>query len=229
MTNSKKYYVYIHYKKSDGKPFYVGKGKGKRAYWIHGRSQYWNRVKNKHGLQVEIFKSGLTESESHALEMELIREIGIKNLCNSTEGGEGMSGWRPSEKTRKKIGDRSRGRRHTKEAREKMSNSRKNVPKSKEHVESQAKSMKGKEFSEEHRKNLSEALKKVKVKPEWGIKSGKARMYPVICINNGVEYESTRDAAYALGVDKSSVSRVCTGKYKHTQGYIFRYKNDENT
>ena len=46
-------YVYLH-KKDNGSIFYVGKGNGYRAWQKSNRNEYWNRVKNKYGLNVVI-------------------------------------------------------------------------------------------------------------------------------------------------------------------------------
>ena len=223
------FYVYIHRKKTNRQIFYVGKGQGERAWWVYGRSEYWQRVKSKYGLIVEILKDGLSEEEAHKLEIETIKKIGRHNLCNHTDGGEGMSGWVASEETRKKLSKIRKGRVFGLEARMNMSKARKGVPKSKDHVAKVAESLRGRRFSEEHRKNLSESIKKREVNPEWGKKSGRSRMKRVLCINSMKEYESTKHAARDLDLDSGSISRVCNGKYKHTNGYIFRYVDHEDS
>lgn len=86
------YCVYLHVKLSDGKPFYVGKGKIKRAHTHAGRSIHWHRIVSKHGLSVRIIKSDMSEPCSFSLERALITGIGRGNLCNQTDGGEGTSG-----------------------------------------------------------------------------------------------------------------------------------------
>lgn len=88
---SNEFYVYIHRKKSNNDVFYVGKGKGKRAYDTSSRSEYWKRVYLKHGRIVEIIESGLSECDAFELEKEMIifyRNNGYK-LANLTDGGEG--------------------------------------------------------------------------------------------------------------------------------------------
>lgn len=224
------FYVYFHRKKSNNEIFYVGKGSGGRAWWFYGRSTYWNRIKNKHGIIVEIYKSNLSEKDSHKLEIELINKIGIENLCNHTLGGEGMSGWKPNDEIRKKMSEQRKGFRHSNESKQKMSIARKGKSKSKEHVMNQAKSLKGRKFTNEHKQKLSQSIRNRKFNKEWGIKSGKARMKKVFCINNGETYESTKEAANKLNLDSGSISRVCNQIYKSTKGYIFRYiNNDKNS
>ena len=91
-----KFYVYIHRRVTDGKPFYVGKGSGNRAWQFMGkqRNPYWHRVKNKHGVSVEIVFDNLTENEAFQCEKDTILEFNYfgYDLTNLTKGGEGSSG-----------------------------------------------------------------------------------------------------------------------------------------
>jgi len=83
------YYVYLH-TRFDGTPFYVGKGKGKRAYSKSRRNQYWNNIVNKDdGFVVTFVKQNLTNEEACALEKQTIAEYGFDNLTNMTAGGNG--------------------------------------------------------------------------------------------------------------------------------------------
>lgn len=94
MSKGKKFCVYIHRRVSNGNVFYVGKGSIARAHSAIHRNAYWKRVSNKHGFSVHIVKSEMHEPCSLTLEKILIYKIGIKNLCNMTAGGEGISGFR---------------------------------------------------------------------------------------------------------------------------------------
>ena len=97
-------YVYLH-KKDNGEIFYVGKGVGYRAWAKSNRNRYWKNVSKKYGLNVVIFKDGLSHEEALELESELISAIGRDSLTNLTDGGDGISGFTHSEETKRKIGE----------------------------------------------------------------------------------------------------------------------------
>lgn len=94
------YYVYIHKRASDGKPFYVGKGNKYRAWVTKGRNNWWEKVVLKHGFTVEIVYEKLTEEEAFQCEKDVILEFNYFGypLVNLTTGGEGGSN--PSIETR---------------------------------------------------------------------------------------------------------------------------------
>lgn len=84
------YYVYQHTRLKDGSIFYIGKGKGNRFNSDVRRNQYWNSiVKKDGGFRAEILKEGLSNEEACELEIQLINKIGIQNLSNLAEGGNG--------------------------------------------------------------------------------------------------------------------------------------------
>ena len=84
------YYVYKHTRLKDGSTFYIGKGKGDRFSSEKGRNVYWNRIViNDKGFKTEILKEGLSNEEACELEIKLISDIGLSNLANMAEGGEG--------------------------------------------------------------------------------------------------------------------------------------------
>lgn len=96
------FYVYLHRRLTDNSVFYVGKGKGKRAWVSKSRNQHWQNVVNKHGgFLVEIIKENLTEQEAFDLEAETVKSIGIDNLTNQTLGGISTTGLTHSDETRK--------------------------------------------------------------------------------------------------------------------------------
>lgn len=98
-TSPSGFYVYAHLRK-DGTPYYIGKGKDKRAW---KRSNYEFKAP-KDRSRVVILESGLTEDEAHVLEKQYIKTYGRKDngtgiLQNKTDGGEGASGYKHREES----------------------------------------------------------------------------------------------------------------------------------
>lgn len=120
-----RFYVYVHYKLSDGKPFYVGKGTSTRAWNKSSRSEYWKRVVNKHGLAVEIIFDDLTEDESLAVEKDTILEFKYFNydLVNFSSGGEGISGYKFTQAQKEKLSSSHKGKKLSEDHKNKLSQS----------------------------------------------------------------------------------------------------------
>lgn len=97
------FYVYVHRRKSDGKVFYVGKGRQKRAWATSRRSVHWQRVVQKHGLSIQIIADSLNEVCAFSIERMVIAKYGRGNLVNLTDGGEGTSGYVVTEDAREYL------------------------------------------------------------------------------------------------------------------------------
>jgi hypothetical protein len=87
------YYVYA-YLREDGTPYYIGKGKNRRA-WNHHKTEQFKTPTDV--TRITIIKELLTESDAFVLERELIlrygrKDLGTEILQNRTNGGEGPSG-----------------------------------------------------------------------------------------------------------------------------------------
>ena len=99
--------VYQHRRNDTGEIFYIGIGNEDRSYSKHQRSNWWNRVVNKHGYSVEILQTNLTWEEACKEEKRLIKlygrkDLGLGTLVNMTDGGDGV--YNPSKEIRKKMG-----------------------------------------------------------------------------------------------------------------------------
>ena len=66
------YYVY-QYVREDQTPYYIGKGKGHRAYKSHKRAN-GEELKPKNRSQIQFLKEGLSEQEAWDLEEALIKK-----------------------------------------------------------------------------------------------------------------------------------------------------------
>jgi hypothetical protein len=106
-----KFYVYIHYRLSDGVPFYVGKGCSQRDTVVWGRNSWWKRIVEKHGYYSERIEYFENEVDAFNKEKEIIFELrkqGI-SLCNLTDGGEGATGTSHSQTTKEAISLKLKG------------------------------------------------------------------------------------------------------------------------
>lgn len=102
------FYVYGHYIEGQNKPFYIGKGKDKRAYEKYSRSKEWKEISCKHKIEIKILHNNLEEDEALQVETKLISEygridIGTGCLINKTDGGDGISGQVYSDERREKV------------------------------------------------------------------------------------------------------------------------------
>lgn len=178
MSENGKFYVYIHRRKTDYQPFYVGKGMGRRAWETSSkrRNRHWINVAQKHGVYVEIYKDGISESEAFEIEIALIAEmksLGIE-LANKTDGGEGSSGAKLSKSHQEALlkalaGHKFNvGRKHSDQARQNMSAATKKYYETNEHPwtgkshspmtkELIASKLRGRQFSDETKEKMRQS------------------------------------------------------------------------
>lgn len=86
-VGSNRYYIYLHYRMDTNELIYVGKGCGYRYTTTARRTKRWIAIFNKYGIYAKIYKNNLAFNESGALEIEVIRSIGLSNLVNVSHGG----------------------------------------------------------------------------------------------------------------------------------------------
>ena len=113
------FYVY-QYLREDRTPYYIGKGKNKRAY-VNNRTIKKPIDPNR----IQIIKDQLTEIDAFQLEIELIARYGRKDLGtgilrNLTNGGEGVSGRINSQESIEKRVKANTGKKRTPAQRERM-------------------------------------------------------------------------------------------------------------
>lgn len=118
MASESSYYIYSMNDPRDNSIYYVGKGKGRR-WWSHFQDHYFRNPKNPHksrkikklqrlgydpSKHISFFKTGLTEDEAYELEELIVDEIGIENLTNIRQGGDGgLGGSSLKEETKTKL------------------------------------------------------------------------------------------------------------------------------
>jgi len=154
MVNPNRFYTYA-YLREDRTPYYIGKGNGNRISDSR-RSCYSPKDKSK----IIFLKQNLTEEEAFRHEIYMIAVFGRKDLETGilhirTDGGDGVSGYKHSEKVKEEMSRCRKGKNnpnfgktHTQEARDKISSTHK-----------------GKKFSDELKRKLSELRKGRKGKP----------------------------------------------------------------
>jgi hypothetical protein len=118
------YYTYIHYTADTNEPFYVGKGKDRRAYQSGTkRSKYWHNKVDKHGgFDYEILCEWTDESdafEHEKLMISVLREMGY-TLVNLSDGGDGPSGVKRTEEQKQHLRNLLKGKPRSKETIERI-------------------------------------------------------------------------------------------------------------
>jgi len=223
--NKNNFYVYEHWRLDRDECFYVGKGKGNRAYNMSNRNRHHKAIAAKmvregFAVDVRMVAFGLTETRAFDLEIERIafwRASGA-DLANMTIGGEGTSGHRMTDSVRKKmsLSQKKRAPRppHSEETRKKIG------------VTSKGRKYHGVPISSDTIEKLKKnGLKNKDIFSEYAHLGPKASSKKVLCIDDNCVFESASSAARAYCVAKSAVIEICLGK-KHRKtigGRSFKY------
>jgi hypothetical protein len=138
------YYTYA-YLREDGTPYYVGKGKGNRAFSKN------RKVAVPPKDRILFLKRNLTEEEAFRHEIYMIalygrKDIGTGILWNFSDGGEGASGVVFSEKRKRQLSEARKGK--------------KKPPRSEEHRQNLGRARKGMKLPNEWREKIREGMKK---------------------------------------------------------------------
>ena len=218
-TMEKNKVVYYHRRKDTGEVFYVGIGNNKRPYSKSNRNNYWSNIVNKVGYDVDIIHTDLTWDESSALEIQYIKEFGRKdlglgNLVNMTNGGDGANSFSPE--IRKRCGHK-KGTKFSKEVCENMSKSFLGIKKSETHRINISKKLKGLKKTDTHIKNMSIAFNKNK--SHVGIRHSKSILTDkdVIWIRKFYDADSKYNIKFMM--KKFHVSKGCICKVIYNQSW----------
>ena len=186
MVNPNRFYTYA-YLREDRTPYYIGKGKCNRVYNKHQKGISVPKDKSR----IIFLKQNLTEEEAFKHEIYMIAVFGRKDLGtgilrNRSDGGEGNSGWIPSEETKDKIRQRAIGRKASQKTKQKLSKIHKGRKHTEEWKKIQSERMKGNTYglgrkhSPDSLKKMSESQKGKKVSEETKRKmseSGKVKIF----------------------------------------------------
>lgn len=167
-----KFYVYQLRVQGREKPFYIGKGTGRRCY-VHFTSRDLMYCPNRHksntilkayteGFQIyiEVLEEGLEEHAALVLEREWVKHWGRRDLrtgclTNQTDGGDGVSGHQWTEEARARQSIAQTGRKHTKESKLLMAERQLGKKHSEEAKLRMSEMKKGKKHSEETKLRMS--------------------------------------------------------------------------
>jgi hypothetical protein len=108
------YYTYA-FLREDGTPYYIGKGKGRRCYRRDQRTISAPPTDDR----IIKLKENLTEEQAFAHECYMIAVL--PNLRNLTRGGEGVSGYKHTKESLRKMSEGNKKENFTAEQRKKWS------------------------------------------------------------------------------------------------------------
>lgn len=237
MTNDI-FYIYCHRRLSDGKCFYIGKGKNYRHKSTSSRNSHWWNIVNKHGFSSEILINHLSESKAFELESYFCKTIGYDNLTNiRTETGWG--GHTHSNETKKKMSQSHVGKKKPWVTKTKLgkneseeTRNKKRGPKTEQHKANLSKSLKGKNKGriitwnvgrKKGQKSDYDYSKRIMDYSNVGSKGKK--LYQLDIEGNIIKiWDNKKQAAYILGYNMVSIGYVCLGKQKSYKGFIWRYE-----
>jgi hypothetical protein len=199
------FYVYEHWRPDTGRCFYVGKGRDRRAWDmkndrnVHHMSVVSLLLSSGLSVDVRIVVKDLSCETAMALEKDRIALYGIENLTNMNRGGGGVL--RHSPEALAKISAASKGRR----------------------------ARLGFKASPETKARLRElGIASLEIFKRHSSLGPKAVSKKVICLDDGMEFESASAAARHYGLKHgNSITEVCLKKkYRcRAAGRRFKYKD----
>lgn len=208
--------VYVATNKVNGKCYIGATQKGVLARrWIHfwharnGRpGKFYNAVR-KHGEDAFEFRPLRACSDFFdALDHERRFIAKMRPEYNLTSGGGGVKGLKFSDESRRKMSEAKKGKPGLW--------ARVSMP---QHIRDKLAHLRRTE-----NRVLSEQTKeKMRLNAR---KANAARRKRVVCLNDGIEYESTTAAAAAYGLHSGQITYYCQGAHKSRRGLAFKYVCD---
>lgn len=216
-------YVYVHLRASDNSVFYVGKGRGKRA-WVSGRrSSYWKRTVAKHGLVVQIIAAGLNEPCAFSIECMVIAKYGRTNLVNLTDGGEGTAGHVVTDAAKAHLRAVNLGKFVSDETRAKISASNMGRTISEEHRRAVGKANALRGGSDKQRKAVAVANSSRQITGETRAKISEARrdrtLHTLVHKEHGTHTLIMSHFREIYGLDDGNLRRLLRGKCRSCMGW----------
>lgn len=236
--------LYRHLKPC-GEVFYIGVGNKIRPYTKTDRSDFWWKVVNKYGYEIQILKTDLTKEEAYELEVILIAWYGRKNLglgplVNLTDGGDGSNntvvseetreklriartGYKFSEETKLKISNSHKGKKHTEETRLKMSESAKKKIITQEHYDKLHTCQKGENngmFGKTHSDETKDKIRQKATGRKLSYES-KAKISKIVLhLETGIFFTSIKEASELLNIPLWSFRKQITSQITNKTGCI---------
>lgn len=195
------YYIYAHTRKDTNQIFYIGKGQRRRAWDKSNRNKHWHHIANKSEYSVDIL--AYFESEKEAIKQEVNCIKWLDNLCNMTNGGEGLSGLKFTQDHKNKISEANKGKILSPEHKDKISKSLRGKTK-------------GKVVGEETKLKISLAMsgnKHPKFKGNIIATNVQSGIELIFCGLKSLEI---------FGFNSRHVYNCINGRRKSHKGYIFR-------
>ena len=125
--------VYQHRRLDTNEIFYVGieldtekqKAKGYRSKVKNKRSNLWKNITSKTEYNIEIVCNDVDNKTAKQIETYLIyyygrRDLGLGNLANHTNGGEGITGYKFTKESRDKRSESRKGFKHSQSTKNKI-------------------------------------------------------------------------------------------------------------
>lgn len=227
------FYVYVHRRATTGEIFYVGKGRGNRAY-RKDRGRHWKAIVEKHGRTVEIVANGLQEQEAFELERSIIakigrRDLGLGPLVNYTDGGDGASGAVRSTEFKTRNAAFHTGRKRSEETKKNISDALRGKVPSEQTRSRMSKAQIGRTHTEATKQKISVSGRK-RHPNTFGHRPKVAVLQSESVVFEGVSLAEQwcKENANPLA-DKSNIVKCCRGKINYAYGHTWRYATPEET